>query len=648
MKKSILSICILLSFIAVTNAQIKKDDVLFTVENTPVLASEFIRVYNKNLDLVKDESQKDVDEYLKLFINYKLKLIEARVLKFDKKPTYIKELNSYKKQLAKNYITDHKVTDKLVKEAYDRITYDIKASHILVRIAEHEKDTANAYATILKLRDRLINEGFKNIKNEIHNGKTIFAEDLGYFSGFKMVYDFENVAFNTKVGEVSQPFRTSFGYHVVKVFDKRKSRGGVTVAHIMISNTQKDSLIKPEIRIQEIYKLIQQGENFESLAKQFSDDKSSAKNGGKLAAFKSGQLSSVEFENVAFDLIEINQISKPFKTKYGWHIIKLLQKNPVPSFEDSKAELESKVRRDSRSKLINASLFNTLKKRYNIQKINPELSYFETIINEDFFKRSWSVPSNLEKDKPFLKIGNEQLTYNDFATYLLNAQRKSYVKKPIKDLVNELYNTFVNTHLLTYREENLEFENPEFAEILNEYREGLLLFDLMEAKIWNAVKLDTVGLQNYFNENKANYFWEDRIDAVVATSAKEKNINKVKKMLKKGVALEDIKTQINKDDSQNVIFTSHIMNAEHQALPKNFIFKKGISKVYFYNDAYHVIEVKRIIPKSLKTLEEAKGRIINDFQNQVEKNWLKKLEETYKVTVNKDVLEKVKHQIKNN
>ena len=648
MKTNILTFCFLLFFVIFTNAQIKKDDVLFTVENTPVLASEFLRVYNKNLDLVKDESQKDVDGYLTLFINFKLKLIEARALGFDKKLQYIKELESYKKQLAKNYLTDHKVTDHLVKEAYERISYDVKASHVLVKIAEHERDTTTAYATILKFRERLLNEGFENIQKEIHNGKTIFAEDLGYFSGIKMVYDFENVAFNTPVGEVSQPFRTSFGYHVVKIFDKRKSRGEVTVGHIMISNNQKDSIIKPEVRIQEIYKLIQQGENFESLAKQFSDDKSSAKNGGKLAAFKSGQLSSTEFEDIAFNLKEINNISKPFKTDYGWHIAKLLRKNPVPSFEDSKSELELKVQRDSRSKLINTALLDTLKKRYNIQSTNPDLAYFESILNEEFFKRGWSIPSNLEKDKSFLKIGQEQLTYNDFSTFLLNSQKRQLAKKPFNEVINEQYNAFLNTKLLAYQEDNLEFENLEFAEILNEYREGLMLFDLMETKIWNAVKLDTVGLQTFFNENKANYTWQKRIDAVVATSAKENDINTVKKTLENGVTLEDIKAQLNQNDSQNVIFTSDIMNADHQALPEGFVFKEGVSKVYFYNDAYHVIDVKRIIPETEKTLEEAKGRVINDFQDEVEKNWLKKLENTYKVEVNNNVLEKIKTLINNN
>lgn len=648
MKTNILTVCFFLCFIFFANAQLKKNDILFTVEETPVLALEFLKVYNKNLDLVLDETQKDVDEYLKLFINYKLKLIEARELGYDKKPKYIKELEGYKKQLAKNYLTDRKVTDKLVKEAYDRISNDIKASHILVKILENEKDTTYAYATILKLRERLLNDNFENVKNEVHNGKTIIAEDLGYFSGFKMVYDFENAAYTTPIGDVSMPFRTSFGFHVVKVFDKRKSRGEVTIGHIMVSINQKDSLIKPEIRIQEIYKLIQQGEEFESLAKQFSDDKSSARNGGKLSPFKSGQLRSVEFEDIAFGLKDINEISKPFKTDFGWHIAKLYKKTPLASFEEMQFDLGARVKRDSRSKLINSSLLNTLKKKYNIQNTNPELAYFETIINDEFFKRSWTIPSNFEKNKDLVKIGNKQFLYNDFATFLFNAQKKGVDKTPVSELIENQYNNFLNKNILSYHEENLEFENPEFADILNEYREGLLLFDLMETRIWNAVKLDTVGLQTYFNEHKSNYLWQKRIDAVVATSAKEKDINKVKKMLKKGDKPEDIALHLNQNNSQNVIFTNEVMDVEDQALPKDINFKEGLSEVYFYNNAYHVINVKHILPETEKTLEETKGKVINDFQDEVENNWLKNLENTYKVIINKDVLAKVKYQIDNN
>jgi peptidyl-prolyl cis-trans isomerase SurA len=647
MKTQILTTYFILFFIFFTNAQIKNDAVLFTVGDAPVLASEFLRVYNKNLDLVKDESQKDVDEYLKLFVNYKLKLAEARALNFHKKPQYVREFNGYKKQLAKNYLTDHEVTDALVKEAYDRISYDVKAKHILIRINPSQKDTLATYNRLLKLRERLRNEDFDALQKEIHNGNTVLVEDLGYFSGFKMVYDFESVAFNTNIGEVSMPFRTQFGYHIVKVFDKRKSRGEVTVGHIMISNNQKDSTIKPEERIQEIYKLINQGQNFESLAKQFSDDESSANNGGKLSPFIGGQLSSPKFEDVAFSLNKVGEVSEPFQSDYGWHIIKLYNNKPIASFDKMKYELENKVRRDARSKLINTSLQNKLKKQYNISSINPARSYFVSILNDTYYNRAWKIPSSITKESPLLKIGDTLLTYYDFANFLYKRQKAVNKQQSFQDIVDTNYEAFINSNVLVYHEQNLENENIEFAQILSEYREGLLLFDLMETKIWNAVKKDTLGIQNYYNANKDKYKWEQRIDAVVATSAKEKDIKVVEKMLNVGSKVEEIKAKLNQDNTQKVIFTSGIMTATHQALPKTFNFKEGISKIYFYNDAYHIIKTNKVLPQTNKSLEEVKGSVISDYQYLVEKNWLKELEEKYEVKINQDILGKVKSQINN-
>ena len=609
MRINIIASCFALFFISISSAQIKSDEVLFTVGDAPVLATEFIRVYNKNLDLVKDESQKDVDEYLKLFINYKLKLAEARALDFHMKPLYIRELNGYKQQLAKNYLTDSEVTDALVKEAYERVSYDVKAKHILIMLEAFQKDTLATYNKILKLRERLLNEDFDKLQKEIHNGSTVLVEDLGYFSGFKMVYDFENAAYTTKIGDVSMPFRTQFGYHIVKVFDKRKSRGEVTVGHIMISNTQKDISIKPETRIQEINKLIKQGGNFESLAKQFSDDKSSAKKGGKLAPFKNGQLSSTVFEDLAFSLNEINEVSEPFNTEYGWHIVKLYNKKPIASFEDMKYELENSVRRDSRSKLINSSLQNRLRKQYKISSTNAARAYFVSILNATFYNKRWAVPSNIEKDKPLLKIGDKQLTYYDFAGFLRSKQKSVNKDESFQEIIDEAYEAFINVNVVKYYEQNLENENIEFAQIMSEYREGLLLFDLMEIKIWNAVKKDTIGIKNYYNDNKTAYKWEQRIDAIVATSAKEKDIKVVKQMLDKANDLTTIKAELNQNNTQKVIFTTDIMAAGHRALPTNFDFKEGVSKVYFYNDAYHIIKVNKVLPEANKTLDESRGAV---------------------------------------
>ncbi len=648
MSKKLSYSLMLLFLTAFTFAQKQKGDVLFTVDGAPITSSEFVRVYNKNLDLVKDESQKDVDAYLKLFINYQLKIKEAKRLGFDTIPKYKREFENYRKQLSKNYLSDTHVTEALIKEAYDRSIQDIKASHILIRLDESEKDTLQVYNQLMDLRQRVLTEGFDKVKNEVHNGTTVFAEDLGYFSAFKMVYEFETAAYNTEVGGVSKPFRTRFGYHIVKVDEKRPSRGEVTVAHIMVSNEKKDSLFNPEVRINEIYKKISQGENFESLAKQFSDDKSSANNGGLLVPFTGGQLSSQEFESMAFSLSEPGAISQPFATDYGWHVMKLISKKGIQPFEEVKGELENKVKRDSRSSLINTALAKKLKKQYGVMVDRKKLDYFTSILNQDFYNRAWVLPANFEAGKDLFKIRNTSITYQQFGNHLTSAQ-KNYTGKttPFADIVAKEFENFEEASILKYQEDNLENENEDFAQIVKEYRDGLLLFDLMEKEVWNAAVQDSTGLQKYFEANKSNYIYNDRIDVMMATCAKQNDIEKVKTLLQQGLTEEAINAQLNTETEQKVIFTKGVMETDHQSLPPGLDLKKGVSKVYQYNDAYHVLVIKEVLPSTGKTFEEAKGKVISDYQNAIEEQWLQSLNERYKVEINPKTLKNIKSQIQN-
>lgn len=641
--------CLLLVLITlnVSFAQ-QKDEVLLKVDGEPVMTSEFLRVYNKNLDLVKDESQKDVDGYLKLFTEYQLKLKEAKRLKLNEDTKYQREFLRYKKQLTKNYLSENKVTDALVKEAYERNSYDINASHVLVRLDGNAKDTIDAYNKVLKLRERLLQEGFDAVKADVHNGKTIFLEDLGYFSAFKMVYDFETAAFNTPKGEISMPFRTQFGYHVVKVNDKRKSRGTITAAHIMIALQQKDTLLDPEERINDIYKKLRQGEKFESLAKQFSDDKSSARNGGKLSAFKSGQLSSTIFEDQAFALKNDGDISQPFKSEYGWHIVKRIELQPIQSFEELKPSIESKVKRDSRSQLINEAMVDALKKRYQIS-YNPEAKeYFTSLLDGNYFTRSWRLPEDFENDKTVFTIGNQSFSYAEFGRHLMSAQRNYANKKgDFSVVVDKEFEKFFEKSILQYREDNLESENEDFANILKEYRDGLLLFDLMEKEIWNKASKDSVGLQEYYQKHKDKYQWSDRIDVVIATSADENFAKKASKMMKKDKSEEDIRKALDTQGKKNIIFTKGIFNTNDPKLPENLKIEQGVSEIYSHNDAFHVINIKAVLPAGHKTLEEAKGNVINDYQNEIEANWIDSLYKRFKVEVNEKALERVKAKINN-
>ncbi|WP_179006354.1 peptidylprolyl isomerase [Winogradskyella forsetii] len=641
--------CLFLVFFALNiSFSQDKDQVLLKVDGEPIMASEFLRVYNKNLDLVKDESQKDIDGYLKLFTEYQLKLKEAKRLKLDEDENYKREFSRYQKQLIGNYISENKVTDALVKEAYERSNIDVNAAHMLVRLDATANDTLAAYNEVLALRERALKEGFDKVKAEMHNGQTIFIEDLGYFSAFKMVYDFESAAYHTPVGEISMPFRTQFGYHVVKVNDKRESRGTITAAHIMVNLAHKDSLRDPEQRINEIYKKLNQGESFESLAKQFSEDKSSAKNGGKLTPFKSGQLSSTEFEDEAFGLKKDGDVSKPFKTAYGWHIVKRIELKPNASFEDVKSDFETKVKRDSRSKLINEAMVTKLKKKYKISFNNDAKTYFASILNNDFYNRTWTLPDNFKKDETVFTINKTPFTYEAFGNHLVMAQRIYTGKNtPFTNIIDKEFESFFEKSIFQYREDNLESENEDYANILKEYRDGLLLFDLMEKEVWNKASKDTVGLETYYNKNKSKYQWNDRVDVVMATSAEKSNMKKILKLMKKGKSEEDIKEALNTSDEQNVIFTKGIYKVDNPILPSNFEAKKGISDIYEHHEAFHVIDVKAVLPAGQKSLEEAKGSVINDYQTEIEANWINELYDRFEIEVNQDVLEAVKAEIGN-
>lgn len=632
-----------------TNAQILDSDILLTISEEPVLANEFVRVYNKNLNLVQDDSQKEVESYLELFINYKLKLAEARFLGYDKDQVYLRELRSYKNQLTQNYLTDNNVTDDLVLEAYDRTLNEIRVQHVLVRVKEFETDTLKAYTEIQAFQERLKNDTFESLKKEVHDGKSVFVEDLGFFTAFKMVYNFETTAFNTKVGEISNPFRTKFGFHVLKVLEKRKSKGQVSVAHIMIANTQKDTMLVAKDRIQELYRLLLQGEDFGNLAKQFSDDKSSSMRNGKLKPFKSGQINSISFENTAFSLKEKGDISEPIQTEFGWHILKLINKQPVDEFKKIKEDLEDQVRKDSRSQIVKVKMLDNLLTHYKLKGLNPNIALLKSNIIYNSSNNTWELSDNFNDLRSILTIQKTSYSYRDFLIFLNKNNKLTNKNRTTKLTLNKQYKLFLEQSVFQYQKDNLENENQDFANILNEYREGLLLFELMQDKIWEGAKNDSVGIKAFYNLNKEYYLWPDRVVGSVVRSSNLKNVKKVRKLWIKGYTNQMIDELLNKT-KQNVIFSNGEFALGESPLPQSFTITPGvesgvkspISKVIEENNSFYVVNVNEFKPQSQKSLEEAKGQLISDYQTKLEAQWILELKSKFDVNVNQDIFQKVK------
>ena len=477
-------------------------DILFSIDNKTVTIEEFLRVYNKNIDLITDQSQKNIDTYLQLYIDYKLKVLEAYDNKYDKNESYISELNKYTAQLASNYLFDKTSQDSLLNEAYQRTKREINASHILIRLDKESIDTLDTYNKLLSFREEFKNNKLEYLIKKYHDGENIFVEDLGYFSAFKMVYSFESIAYQTDIDQVSMPFRTRFGFHIVKVNDIRNSLGEVSVGHIMILKKNKES----ELTINSLYDSISNGSNFESLAKKYSNDKNTSSLGGKLKPFTSGQLNSFPFEKAAFELQEAGQISKPIQTKFGWHILKLYSKSKLSSFEKSKPSLLKKIRNNSRSSIISNSFYNKLMRKYSVSYKN-DLTYFINELNGMDNNNPWVIPNNIEKNKLLISFNNVELNYFDFANYIVDYGLNNQLNYKSTE---ELYKDFINKSLMDYYKQNLFTQNSHYRDVYTEYRDGLLLFDLMENEVWNKAKEDTLALKKYYNNNKSLFLNDNK------------------------------------------------------------------------------------------------------------------------------------------
>lgn len=604
------------------------ETVLFSIDEEPIYAAEFIRVFQKNKDIVVEEDHKGFDSYFDLFVDFRLKLKQAYELKLDTISSYQNELKKYKEQLIEPYLKNEESSEFLIKEAYDRTVQEVNASHILIRVNPDAKpsDTLIAYNKIIEARNTALRDNsFENVAIKYSEDPSVESNggSLGYFSAFSMVYAFENAAYHTRVNEISLPFRTQFGYHILKVNDIRNSRGEIQVAHIMIKDIPGDSTFAQN-NINDIYNKLNQSGDFAKIAQEHSDDTSSAKKGGALPKFSSGKMIE-PFDSIAFSLKNIGDVSKPFHSNYGWHILKLLNKYPIQSFEILHDQLKSKINKGGRSNYAQNSLAIKLEKDYEISENLEVLSSFHERNEEE-----------MKSDKKLLIINDVIYVAKDF--YIFNLSKKNKI-------IGELYIEFRNEKIIDYYKSQLENTNKEFADIYQEYKDGLLLFELLQKNIWEKSETDSVGLRKYFEDNKSKYSWKKRGELTIASCTSLDKANWVKKYLDNNKSVEEIKSLMNDGATIHVLFSSGTLEEGSIKLPENFIIHKGVSEIYNEKDhEFTIIRVDQTVPVSPKKFKETRGEVINDYQIYLEKLWVSNLHEDYKVKINKRVLKRLKSQ----
>lgn len=621
-----------------------------SIDGKPVTQTEFLQIYTKNNP--NPSFDKDsLDRYMELFQVFKLKVAEAEALGYDTIPRLKKELEGYKKQLALPYLIDSVQNQNMVTEAYNRTANEVRCSHILIKLDPNAspKDTLEAYNRLLGLKARIEKgEDFASVaksKNGSEDPSVVNnGGDLGYFTAFQMVYPFEEKAYNTPVGQVSAPFRTRFGYHILKVTDKRPARGTIKVAHIMIATGREASTEtrqNAEKKINEIYDSLVAGAAWDKMVNAYSEDANSTKKAGELPTFGSGtsQRMVLEFEDAAFALKEVGQFSKPVKTQYGYHIIKLLEWSPVKSFDVIRRELQAKVNKDERSKVTQDSFVQKLKTQYNYQdKSVKGLEWFVNNLDSNYYVGKWKA-TELKSNKTLFVLGGQKFKQKEFAQYV-EKNFRSVRKDEAAVVVKQLYSQWEKAAILAYEESLLPAKYPAFKALVQEYHDGIILYEIMQDQVWNKAVKDTAGLRTFFNENRSKYSWSERINATVYECKDEHIAVQVYGMLLKSdtITSKNVIEVINKDSELNLKVRMNKFELKQTAYLNNRNWTLGLNPVYSYEGKWYVVKVAEIMAPAPKEFTEAKGLATSDYQVYLEKKWLDALRSKHQIVINTDVL----------
>jgi peptidyl-prolyl cis-trans isomerase SurA len=629
-----------------------RSDVLLTINDKPVTTDDFKRVYKKNLDLVQDENQKTVDGYLDLFIDYKLKVEEAYDQGLNREPKFVREFAKYEDELSRKYIYEAANIKDMAKEAYQRGLEEREVSHILIMVDLNApaQDTLKAFNKISEIRQKAVaGQDFKELAKQYSEEPAADerAGYLGYLSVFATVYPFETTAYNTAKGEISEIVRTQFGYHILKVHDVREREGDRTVSHIMTTDRAGDSTAAPaEQRIREIKKMLDDGADFAQLAKSQSEDKASGVKGGKLGRFNRGQLRSTKFIEEAYALEQPGDLSEPFLTEFGWHVVRLDEIHPVQNFEEQRAQLEKQVSKGDRARVVTNTINEKIKKQYGFKKGEPYLDYFQNYLPDTVLTRKFKYDRERPvEDRVIFTIADRPYTFEDFVKYMEIYRIPLGYYKTKEPLLRAIYDEFETVKLKEYFRERLMEQNEEYAATIEEYRNGLLLYELMSRNIWYKAKTDSVGLAAYYEQVKEQYMWEQRVQGVIATATSQEVAAEVTAMLEGGKSVEQIKEAINTDDTVKVIVNSGAFEKGDSRLPGKLNFAPGISPVYNIEGSFVVVKVDKVLPPSVKKLEETRGRVLNAYQDELERRWMDDLRKKYKVKIDKRVLRKLKKEL---
>lgn len=615
------------------------NNVLVTINDSIYTVADFEHLYNKNLDIIADESQKDILTYFNLYKTYKLRLQHAYHLGIDKLPKVQLEYSMFRKELAEKYFINNNELNRLLNEALTRNKTEINASHILIAIDEFAgpADTLSAYNKAIEIRNKII-QGMPFEDAAVRFSNDLSAKtnkgNLGYFGVFKMVYPFESGAYNTNVGEISLPVRTNFGYHLIKINKKRATPKPKKIAHILVYSKDKNAT-EAKQKIDRIYKRLEVGDTFYDAAFHFSEDESSREKGGDLGFYNEGALNIEGISDIVYDLNFVGAYSRPFLSQYGWHIVAVTDIKNEPDFNDLKANFLRKIKSDERSKVLEKDLINHLKEMYHFKTNDENLLQAVTLLNRTEMFNQPKVTETAQTLKPIATFSNQNITIKNLLDHIYSFPMQYAEVKTNEQLIKKAFNVYALQKLKETYNNNLSTNYPEFAQTLKEYKEGLMLFELLEDKIWKTTQNDTLALQNYYEEHKSQFVKPAYFIGEVYVFDKKSNAKTYQKLIKK-------QFKVNENDFNLVYKYQGTFELTDKRLPNNLDFSNLGKKVVSHNNLHYVFLVRDKKNTTIPDFETVKSQVLTVYQNQFENQFNKQLKQKAIITTNQHVLNQLK------
>ncbi len=604
---------------------------LFTYGNHEVKAGEFLKAYNKNK--TGPDNQQSLRDYLDLYINFKLKVQAAKDLRLDTLPALQADLHNFRNQIEENYLKDDKIVAALVDEAFSRSQKDI---HVLYYFVPAVDDTlksskiANELYQQLKSNSNSDEEVLKKING---SGSLVQKNDFGFITVFTLPYNFENIVYGLKPGQYSAPFRTKKGWHIFKNLEEREAAGKIKIAQILFSVPEGFDAQRAQTKklADSVWNALKNGGDFTMLAKEFSDDRSTFMNGGELPEFGVAKYSPL-FEKTAFAMKSDNEISPVFESEFGYHILKRIAATPVPSDKNDEnyaTNLRQEVLQDNR--------INSAKEQF-VKAILPKTGFKKLPVKESDL---WNLTdssllgisiSRIENITLFSFNNNRKINARDWIDYIKNIPQPETGNT--HDFYKKSFNDYVDFSILENYRERLENFNADFKNQLDEFREGNMLFEVMERNIWGKAASDSAGLHEYYKSHQQKYKWEASATAVIFSCANEVVAKSCMEELEKGKSWKDVQSDYSSQvqaDSARYEFAQIPLNEPVQLTP-GMITQPVVNKT---DGTVVFTKVLKVFPAhEQRNFEDARGLVINDYQSFLEEKWVKELKSKYPVRVN--------------